>query len=131
MSIGFRRLNHVTINVPFGEQEKVRWFYGKVLGLKESPSPKALEPFMDLIWFEILDFLIHISFLPPFVKPTRNRHLCLEVQNLDAAKKELKEKGAAIEEAIPIPGRNRFFVIDPFGNYFEILEQVARAQSRP
>lgn len=76
---------------------------------------------MDLLWFEILDFLIHISFQPPFIKPTSNRHLCLEVNDIVSAKKELKAKGAVIEEAIPIPGRDRFFVIDPFGNYFEIL----------
>ena len=39
--VEFRRLNHVTINVPEGQEEKVRWFYGTVLGLKEVPDPRS------------------------------------------------------------------------------------------
>jgi catechol 2,3-dioxygenase-like lactoylglutathione lyase family enzyme len=122
MAIEFTRLNHVTLNAPAGQHEKVRWFYGKVLGLKEVPTPQALEAYYDLIWFEIGDFLIHIDFAPPFFKATDNRHLCLEVKEIAAVRRELEEKGAEIHDAIAIPGRDRFFVVDPFGNYFELLE---------
>lgn len=122
MPIVFTRLNHITINVPPGEHEKVRWFYGKVLGLKEVPYPKVLEDYLDLIWFEFLDFLIHIDLSNPFFKASKNRHVCLEVKNIASVRKELESKGAITQNAIPIPDRDRFFVIDPFGNYFELLE---------
>ncbi len=46
----YRRLNHVTINVPAGEHDKVRAFYGGTLGLKEIPSPSALAGTYDLLW---------------------------------------------------------------------------------
>lgn len=120
--IQFTRLNHITINVPAGEHEKVRWFYGEVLGLKEVIRPKALDEVYDLIWYELLDFLLHLDFSPPFVKPAENRHPGLEVKNVAAVRKELQKKGAETRDAVPIPGRDRFYVVDPFGNYFEFLE---------
>ena len=45
----YRRLNHVTINVPAGEHDKVRAFYGGTLGLKEIPSLSALAGIYDLL----------------------------------------------------------------------------------
>ena len=49
MAIKFTRLNHITINVPPGEHEKVRNFYGKILGLKEVPRAGNLYEVYDLI----------------------------------------------------------------------------------
>src|SRR5476651_2197897 len=94
----YKRLNHVTINVPAGEHDKVRAFYGDVLGLKEIPFPKALASTYDLIWFECLDFLIHVDFTPPFFKPAENRHVALEVRNLTSILKHLEDRGAEIRE---------------------------------
>jgi catechol 2,3-dioxygenase-like lactoylglutathione lyase family enzyme len=122
MSIAFRRLNHVTIAVPAGEHEKVRAFYTGVMGFKEVERPGALGGVYDLIWFECLDFLLHIDFTPPWFKPAENRHVALEVVDIKAVRAYLTEKGAEIREAVVIPDRERFYVLDPFGNYFELLE---------
>lgn len=122
MAIEFRRLNHITINVPEGAHEKVRWFYGSVLGLKEVFRPKVLDQVYDLIWYELLDFLLHIDFSPPFFTPAENRHPGLEIKNIAAVRKELESKGAETRDAVLIPDRDRFYLIDPFGNYFEIIE---------
>ncbi len=62
MKIEYRRINHVTLAVPAGEHEKVRAFYGSVLGLKEVERPDALNKVYDLIWYEWLDILLHIDF---------------------------------------------------------------------
>jgi catechol 2,3-dioxygenase-like lactoylglutathione lyase family enzyme len=122
MSIAFRRLNHVTIAVPAGEHEKVRAFYGGVMGFKEVVRPDALGGVYDLIWFECLDFLLHIDFTPPWFKPAENRHVALEVKDIQGVRAYLNGKGAEIREAVVIPDRERFYVLDPFGNYFELLE---------
>jgi catechol 2,3-dioxygenase-like lactoylglutathione lyase family enzyme len=122
MTIEYRRLNHVTIAVPAGEHEKVRAFYGGVLGLEEVHRPDALASVYDLIWFQCLDFLIHIDFTPPWFRTTENRHVALEVKNLAAVRAYLESKKAEIREAVVIPDRDRFYVLDPFGNYFELIE---------
>jgi hypothetical protein len=41
---------------------------------------------------------------------------------LDAARAYLEENGAEIREAVVIPDRKRFYVLDLFGNYFEFIE---------
>ncbi len=81
--ISFRRLNHVTVAVPTGEEEKVRAFYGGVLGLKELPQNQALQSHYTLIWYELLDIQLHLDFSPPWVTPAENRHVALEVHALD------------------------------------------------
>jgi catechol 2,3-dioxygenase-like lactoylglutathione lyase family enzyme len=122
MSIEYRRLNHVTIAVPAGEHDKARAFYGGVLGLTEVERPGALGSVYDLIWYECLDILLHLDFTPPWVKPAENRHVALEVKNIKAVRAYLEGKGAEIREAVLIPDRERFYVLDPFGNYFELIE---------
>jgi catechol 2,3-dioxygenase-like lactoylglutathione lyase family enzyme len=122
MTIEYCRLNHVTIAVPAGEHEKARAFYGGVLGLKEIHRPDALGAVYDLIWYQCLDFLIHVDFTPPWFRPAENRHVALEVKNLAVIRAYLESKKAEIREAVVIPDRDRFYVLDPFGNYFELIE---------
>ena len=45
MKVNAKRINHVTIAVPAGEHEKVRAFYGDLLGLEEIPGPPRSTPF--------------------------------------------------------------------------------------
>jgi len=122
MTIVYRRINHVTLAVPAGEHAKVRAFYGGILGLQEVQRPEALGVVYDIIWYQWLGILLHIDFTPPWTRPAENRHLALEVKDLHAVRTYLEEKGAEIREAVPIPDRDRFYVLDPFGNYFEFIE---------
>jgi len=122
MKINATRINHITLAAPAGEHEKVRAFYGGVLGLKEIPRPEALNAVYDLIWFEFLGHLLHIDFSPPWTKPAENRHVALEITDLPGVRRYLESKGATIREAVAIPDRERFYLLDPFGNYFELLE---------
>jgi catechol 2,3-dioxygenase-like lactoylglutathione lyase family enzyme len=120
--ISFRRINHVTVSVPEGEEEKVRAFYGGLLGLKELPRNEALQSHYTLIWFELLDIQLHLDFRPPWAAPAENRHVALEVNDLAKVRRYLESKGATIREAVAMPDRDRFYVLDPFGNYFEFIE---------
>jgi catechol 2,3-dioxygenase-like lactoylglutathione lyase family enzyme len=122
MNIEYRRINHVTVAVPAGEHEKVRAFYSGVLGLKEVERPGALNKIYDLIWYEWMDILLHIDFTPPWTKPAENRHVAVEVKDLPAVRAYLEQQGAEIREAVAMPDRERFYLLDPFGNYFEIIE---------
>ncbi len=122
MKIQARRLNHITVAVPAGEHERVRAFYSDVLGLEEIPRPDALNKIYDLIWYKFLDILLHLDFTPPWVTPAENRHIALEVVDMPAIRRYLESKGATIREAVPMPDRDRFYLLDPFGNYFELLE---------
>jgi catechol 2,3-dioxygenase-like lactoylglutathione lyase family enzyme len=122
MKIKARRLNHLTVAVPAGEHDKVRAFYAGILGLEEIPRPGELNQVYDLMWFKFLDILLHLDFTPPWVTPAENRHIALEVEDLPAIRRYLGSQGATIREAVPMPDRDRFYLLDPFGNYFELLE---------
>jgi catechol 2,3-dioxygenase-like lactoylglutathione lyase family enzyme len=136
MKIEYRRINHVTISVPAGEHQKVRGFYGGVLGLQEVKRPDALDRAYDLIWYEWMDILLHLDFTPPWTKPAENRHVAVEVKDIHAVRAYLDQRGTEIREAVPMPDRERFYLIDPFGNYFEVMELKREApgqvgQTRP
>jgi catechol 2,3-dioxygenase-like lactoylglutathione lyase family enzyme len=94
----------------------------EILGLEEIPRPEALNAVYDLMWFKFLDILLHLDFSPPWVRPAENRHIALEVENLPAVRRYLESKQATIREAVPMPDRDRFYLLDPFGNYFELME---------
>jgi len=112
----------VTVAVPASEEERVRAFYGGVLGLKELPRNQALAGHYTLIWYQLLDIQLHLDFSPPWVTPAENRHVALEVRELKKIRAYLEAKGATIREAVVMPDRDRFYVLDPFGNYFEFIE---------
>lgn len=120
--IKFRRLNHVTIAVPAGEQDRVREFYGSVLGLSELPRNEALQSHYALIWFQLLDFQLHLHLITPWVDPPATRHVALEVRDLAKVREYLESKGVTIREAVAMPDRVRFYLLDPFGNSFEFIE---------
>ena len=122
MKVKATRLNHVTIAVSAGEHEKARAFYGGLLGLEEIPRPAALNAVYDLMWFKFLDILLHLDFSPPWVEPSENRHVAFEVADLPAVRGYLESHGATIREAVAMPDRERFYLLDPFGNYFELIE---------
>ena len=113
-----RRINHITVAVPAGEHERVRAFYGGVLGLEEVPRPAALNAVYDLMWFKLLDVLLHLDFTPPWMQPAENRHLALEIEDLPSVRRYLESRGATIREAVTMPDRERFYLLDPFGKYF-------------
>lgn len=122
MKINAKRVNHITLAAPEGEHEKARAFYGGLLGLREIPMPDSLKGVYDLIWFELADIQIHIDFTPPWTANAQNRHFAVEVYDLSALRAHLESRGANVLSAVPIAGRERFFLFDPFGNCIEFLE---------
>jgi len=62
--------------------------------------------------------------------PEHPRHLCLEVEDLEALRRQLQAAGYRPYDDIPIPNRPRFFCRDPFGNLIEFTTLLGDDQIR-
>ena len=116
------RLQHTSILIPIGGQELVRKFYGGLLGLEEKEPPRSLSH-LNLVWFVAGDSEMELHFLPTEDRPgggLDQRHICLEVDDLEGYRHRLTEAGYTPTEAEPIPYRPRFFCRDPHGNLVEL-----------
>jgi catechol 2,3-dioxygenase-like lactoylglutathione lyase family enzyme len=121
----FQGIQHVALPFPGSAQsvEDARRFYGSTLGLAELPVPEELAG--SVLWFAIADQELHLFAEPSGVAANSEsrRHLCLEVDDLARCRSELGSAGLETIAGEPaIPGRPRFFVIDPFGNAIEFVE---------
>ena len=116
-----KRVQHVSVTRPYGSHDQVRAFYGDILGLTEITVPTTLRQ-QELIWYQAGDDELHLVAEDNADNTKSGRHLCLEVDDLAALRVRLGSSGVEIQEATPIPGRPRLFVLDPFGNGIELTE---------
>jgi catechol 2,3-dioxygenase-like lactoylglutathione lyase family enzyme len=118
-------LDHVQLAIPRGEEERARAFYGTVLGLTEVPKPPHLAR-RGGIWYAVGSQQLHLGVEDTFL-PARKAHPALLVEGLAALAARCREAGyePAVDE--PLPGYDRFYVSDPFGNRIELLEKVPGA----
>ena len=119
--LNFRRVQHVSITRPRGSEEQTRRFYGEVLGLAEVPVPETLGH-LELIWYGIGADELHLVAEDNPDNTNSGRHLCIEVDDLEALRRRLAEGAIPVRETTPIPGRPRFFCADPFGNGIEFTQ---------
>ena len=120
MKPAIKRLDHIQLCIPVGNEDEARVFYRDVLGLNEIEKPEALKANGGL-WFEVADIQLHIG-VEPFTESSK-RHPAFEVKDLAAVKEYLREKRVPIKEETAIPGCERFSFLDPFNNRIEFLEK--------
>lgn len=119
-----QRLQHVSLPFP-GTPESVaeaRRFYSEVLGLEERPVPPTLPGV--ILWFAVGDQELHLFSEPEgvAVNDRSYRHPCFQSADVDALRAHLDESGASTRDHNgAIPGRPRFFALDPFGNTLEFV----------
>ena len=119
-----KRLQHVSLPFP-GTPESVeaaRGFYGRILGLAESRVPPTLPGV--ILWFQVGDQELHLFSEPAgvAVNPRSRRHPCLQVDDVARMRAHLAAAGVTTRDHDgEIPGRPRFFAIDPFGNTLEFV----------
>lgn len=115
------RLQHVSLSIKSGSQDQIRDFYSGLLGFQEKQPPAGLAA-KGIVWFAAGAGEMELHFIPDayLQRSEEARHFCLEVSDLEAYRKALKEAGHQIIEAEPIPHRPRFFTIDPCGNHLEL-----------
>ncbi|WP_050613967.1 VOC family protein [Bacillus testis] len=113
-------IDHVQLAAPPGCEEEAISFYGKILGLKELPKPENLRK-RGGCWFECGNQQIHIGVEKEF-SPARKAHPCFVVDRISQLKADIEQAGISVKEEVPIEGRTRFFVDDPFGNRIEFIQ---------
>ena len=122
-TLNIRRINHVQITVPKGQEAEALTFYCDVLGLREIAKPESLAGRGGL-WLEIGDQQIHIGTEAGFDRMTTKAHIAYEVADVAYWQARLEEHGAVIADSVPIPGFDRFETRDPFGNRIEFIQPV-------
>ena len=118
--MSIRRIDHVQLAMPRGEEAAARRFYGEVLGLKEIPKPPALVG-RGGVWFELGDTQLHLGVDPDF-RPAKKAHIGFEVSDLDGIDRRCQAAGHETRADLNLPDRRRFFVDDAFGNRLELIE---------
>ncbi|MEI4769892.1 VOC family protein [Psychrobacillus sp. FJAT-51614] len=122
MSFVFKSIDHVQLAAPKGSEPIARQFFDGVLGFKEIEKPEALKK-KGGVWFEFGTYQIHIGIEEPFA-PAKKAHPAFQIENLEALKEHLTKNEVTFLVDHELPGANRIYVHDPFGNRIEILEWI-------
>ena len=118
--MGIVAIDHVQLAMPKGGEEKARAFYGGVLGLTEQAKPANLAG-RGGVWFARGDLKVHLGVEADF-RPARKAHPAFRVDDLAALRARCEAAGYPTVDDEPLPGYDRFYVSDPFGNRIECLE---------
>jgi glyoxylase I family protein len=114
------RILHSSVNVT-GSLDPSSDFYRDVLGLDLAPRPEI--PGVGGAWLEVGDAQIHLVDAAPGDDPIRptDHHVCLGVDDLEAAIAELAAAGVAFVTARQ-GAVVQVFVADPSGNTIELQQ---------
>jgi catechol 2,3-dioxygenase-like lactoylglutathione lyase family enzyme len=114
-------IDHVQVAMPAGEEAKARTFYGQLLGLREQPKPPDLAK-CGGCWFESDTVKVHCGVETPFV-PARKAHIAFRVADVADLATRARAAGYNVVDDDLLPGHDRIFIYDPFGNRLEFLRQ--------
>ena len=114
-------IDHVQVAIPAGGEDRARDFYAGILGLREVPKPANLAA-RGGAWFESAGARIHLGIEADF-RPAAKAHVALLVDDLRAIVSRCARGGYRVAEGEPMPGYERAYVYDPFGNRIELMEQ--------
>lgn len=120
MSFAFKSIDHVQLAAPKGSEIIAKHFFGEILGFQEVEKPEVLKK-RGGVWFQFGNYQIHIGIEEPFA-PAKKAHPAFQVENLEALKTHLMKHEVHFIVDTDLPGANRIYVNDPFGNRIEILE---------
>lgn len=107
--------------MPAGEEERARGFYFGLLGIPEVQKPAALVQ-QGGAWFQQGPVKIHLGIETEF-SPALKAHPALLVRDLASLVRRLREAGIQVVSDDELPGYNRVYVSDPFGNRLELMEE--------
>jgi len=123
-------LDHVQLAAPQGSEPAARQFFGDLLGLSELEKPAPLRN-RGGVWFRLGEQQLHVGIHEQFV-PAEKAHPALRVRagGLDAVADRLHAAGAPVVWDDSLPGQDRFYTQDPWGNRIELIAQ-ARFRASP
>jgi catechol 2,3-dioxygenase-like lactoylglutathione lyase family enzyme len=114
-------IDHVQLAMPAGDEDEARAFYTGLLGIPEVQKPAALAR-RGGAWFEQGPVKVHLGVEGDF-RPARKAHPGLLVRDLAALVRRLDEAGVHVVHDATLPGYDRVYVSDPFGNRLELMEK--------
>ncbi|MFS0562488.1 VOC family protein [Terribacillus sp. 179-K 1B1 HS] len=120
MEFFLKQLDHVQLACPRGSEGQAREFFGDVLGFEEIEKPANLRA-RGGVWFSCNAITVHLGVEEPF-SPARKAHPAFEVEGLVSLRRHLSERNISFVDDTDLPGANRIYVSDPFGNRLEFLE---------
>lgn len=120
MNHSFYGIDHVQLAAPTECEDEARRFFGDILGMEEIEKPEELRK-RGGVWFHCGSHQIHIGVDAHFV-PAKKAHPAIHVKNLTALKERIVHHGIPVKDDELLPGTDRFYVDDPFGNRLEFLE---------
>jgi catechol 2,3-dioxygenase-like lactoylglutathione lyase family enzyme len=107
--------------MPAGGEAQAREFYGHILGLPEIQKPPELAK-RGGCWFENDLVKIHLGVDTSF-HPAGKAHPGLLVEKLQQIVASCRDHGIEANIDVELPGYDRIFLKDPFGNRLELLER--------
>ncbi len=120
MEFSIGKIDHVQVAAPKGGEADAIAFYSGLLGMKEIDKPEPLKS-RGGVWFEFDDFQLHVGIEEPF-SPAKKAHPAFKVSGYDSLRRHLEGNNIRVTIDDSIPGVERFFVFDPFGNRLEFLK---------
>lgn len=115
-------IDHIQLAIPKGGEALARPFYVDVLGLTELPKPPELAA-RGGAWFTSGAVNLHLGVDPEF-RPSTKAHPAFRVADVRAIAQRAVQRGYKILDDEPLPGYERIFVYDPFGNRIELMQKV-------
>jgi catechol 2,3-dioxygenase-like lactoylglutathione lyase family enzyme len=113
-------IDHVQVAAPAGCEADARAFYGELLGLEELPKPEPLRA-RGGCWFRAGADQLHVGVEDGFA-PARKAHPGFVVDDLEQLRARLCDAGQEPQDDATIPGTQRFYAEDPFGNRLEFRQ---------
>lgn len=121
MSFQFLGIDHVQLAAPPQCEDRARRFFGEILGWSEVPKPTHLQGRGGL-WFQCGAQQVHIGIQQDFT-PATKAHPAFHVRDINGLRAHVMQCGLTPIDDEPLPGAERFYVTDPFGNRLEFLER--------
>jgi catechol 2,3-dioxygenase-like lactoylglutathione lyase family enzyme len=113
-------LHHVQLAIPPGSEEACREFWGTALGMTELVKPPVLAA-RGGCWFEGGGLVVHLGVESDF-RPALKAHPGILVDGLTELAARLEAAGSPVTWDDEMPGYDRFYSADPFGNRLEFLQ---------
>jgi catechol 2,3-dioxygenase-like lactoylglutathione lyase family enzyme len=121
--VSLEAIDHVQVAIPRGGEGAARAFYDGLLGLTEQPKPANLAA-RGGAWFESPAVKVHCGVEEPF-RPARKAHIAFRVDDVARMARLARAAGYEVADDEPLPGHERIYIYDPFGNRLEFLKPLA------
>ncbi|MEM8857863.1 MAG: VOC family protein [Chloroflexota bacterium] len=117
------KFHHVQLTIPIGKEPAAKEFYCQILGFREIEKPEPLKP-NGGFWLETGNIQLHIGVEDGVERWRTKQHPAFETKDLIRLKKYLLSHNVELKTATPIPGFDRCYIYDPFGNRIELIQVI-------